>query len=438
MINRLTTTLRRLVPVASMLVLAPATVWAYDLNAVFQLSQTYDAGYQAVIAEHAADNEAINQAYAALYPVISASADTTYNRSDRTGSQSDHYNSHGFSLSLTQPVFNWERIKQLDQAKLTVRQSRAELDSALHDLMVRTASRYFDLLKAKNNLEFAEKTKAAIARQLEQATQRFKVGLIAITDVDEAQARHDLAVADEIKARNRIEDAREALREITGEYISQVKDLNRDQTLINPEPDDIDAWTGQALEQNLSIRAASYGKQIAMDEIKRLNAQHYPTLNLVGSSSYTANSGGTIDASRADTIALQLAVPIFSGGATSSKVKEARFRHDQASWQLDSTRRKVQRQTREAFRAIKDLIATSQALSQALRSTQTALAATEAGYQAGTRTSVDVLDSQRDVFDASRNLKNTRYDYVINTLLLKQAAGTLSGQDIEAVNAWLK
>jgi outer membrane protein len=210
--------------------------------------------------------------------------------------------------------------------------------------------------------------------------------------------------------------------------------------LVEPNPADIVAWTDVALEQNLTVAAARYALETARDEIKRRNAGHFPTLDLVGSHDYSSSGGGNFggNRTRTDAVGLRLAVPVFEGGATESQVREARHLYDQAAQTLEEANRSAHRQSREAYRGVVDSIATTRALKQALVSTETALRAIEAGFDAGTRTTVDVLDALRATFEARSNYKAARYRYVLNTLSLKQAAGTLSDNDLAAVNDWLE
>ncbi len=413
---------------------------AANIQEILQQALESDAEYQGAVAANLAVRESEPQALAVLLPDASLQASTNGNDLHGSGVGTGGYNSHGYTLSISQPVFHWDRRINLRQAKSSIKQSNAELDAARQELIMRVADRYFDLLKAGDNLEFASKTRTAIAQQLNQAEQRFEVGLIAITDVEEAKARHDLAVADEISARNGVANAREALREITAQYHQTVAPLSADRMpLVKPEPADIDQWTDTALTQNRDVIAAQYGSHAARDEIKRKNAGHYPTLDLVGSRVHSSSNGGVTGggSTMTDSIGLQLNVPIYQGGGTASSVREARHLYRQTTHALEQARRAAQRQTREAYLGVVDHIATVKAMKQALTSTETALRATEAGFQAGTRTTVDVLDAQKETFKARRDHQAVRYDYILNSLSLKQAAGTLSDADLAQVNSWL-
>lgn len=416
---------------------------AVDLAVVYAQAKSADAAYLGQVAATEAVREGETSARAGLLPSVQASANTNWNQNTSSGGAFAgvfDYNSNGYSLSLTQPLFRRDRWVQYEQAQLAVKQAETQLDAALQELMVRVTGLYLDVLSAQDDLEFAQKTKAAIAKQLEQAKERFDVGLIAVTGVDEAQARYDLTVADEIAARNGIRNAWEALREVTHEYHDALAGLADTLALVRPDPEDIDAWTRTALAQNLNVASAAYGLQIANEEVSRRQAGHLPSLDLVGTHSYAKSNGGSFGAntSRGDVIGLQLSLPIDVSGGVRAQVRQAERQYDQSMQQLEQARRAAQRQSREAYRAVVDSIALVNAREQALKSTRTALRATEAGFDAGTRTTVDVLDAQRDMFGAIRDFKASRYNYVRATLSLKQAAGTLSEADVEAVNAWLQ
>ena len=288
----------------------------------------------------------------------------------------------------------------------------------------------------------AQANKDAIARQLEEAETRFEVGLIAITDVEEAQARFDLANADVIQAENALDNAREALREVAGEYYGSISSLIDEVPLIVPEPDDIDAWTTIALEQNLQLRAAHEATLVARDEIRRVEAGHLPTLDLVGSHTRSDNRGsggaGFGVESWTSAIGVQLNLPIYQGGTVLSQTRESRHLYEQSVADLETVRRSTQRQAHDAFLGVKSGISRVRALKQALASTESALAAVQAGFDVGTRTSVDVLDAQSDLFEARRNYASARYAYILDILSLKQAAGTLSEDDLVQVNGWLQ
>jgi outer membrane protein len=418
---------------------------ADDLRTVFELAIANDPVYREAEAAYRATLEARPQARALLLPDVRLSANTRTNDQDISleggfgvGGEID-FNSHGYSLDITQPVVRADRFLRYQQADSRIAQAAAELELARQDLILRLSQRYFDVLAAIDNLEFARAEKRSLSRQLEQAKQRFDVGLTAITDVQEAQAGYDRAVAEEITAENALDNAREALREITGEYHAEVEPLGSTMPLVSPTPNDIEQWTATALDENLQIVAAEHALETASQEIKVQQAGHLPSLDLVASRGYEA-SGGRFGGTQlhATSIGLELNVPLFQGGLVNSLTREARERHTQALERLTQAKRSTQRQTREAFLGVLSGISRVQALQQAVVSSETALEATNAGFEVGTRTAVDVVAAERALSDARRNYARARYEYILNSLELKQAAGILMPADLQEINNWLE
>ncbi|MCK4744146.1 MAG: TolC family outer membrane protein [Sulfuriflexus sp.] len=422
----------------------PGSAMAGGLLDNYLLARNNDPQLKAADATRLAQAETKDQSVALLLPNISISANTD-DVSTRSASnfafnpsRDEGYNSHGYSLTLRQPVYHHDYWVGLRQADATVAQAEADYGTAKQDLMIRLASGYFDLLAAQDNLDFARAEKEATARQLEQAKQRFEVGLIAITDVHEAQAQYDLTVAQEIGADNLLANAREALQEITGQYEQAPQLLQDEIPLLSPDPTDIEQWVKKATDQNLGLKSAQFARQVASEETNRQRSGHYPTLDIVASRSDSISRsvvGGETDTDR---ISLQLNVPIFAGGAVSSRTRQAAYRAEAAKQNLLQTRRSVVRQTRNAYLGVIAEISRVNALRQAVISSAKANEATQAGFEVGTRTIVDVLLSQRELFRAKRDHARSRYDYILNTLRLKQAAGSLAQVDIEAIDKWLK
>jgi outer membrane protein len=425
---------------------APAAAPGADLLEVYSLAAQSDPVFRQVAAAKRAVLEQRPQALAQLLPSLELNANTYSNDQDISagfvvdGTGGDvSFNSHGYSLDLAQPLFRRDRWLRLRQADSRIRQADAELMAAQQDLVLRVAEAYFNVLAARDNLAFAQAEKRSLSRQLEQVKQRFEVGLTAITDVQEAQAGYDRAVAQEIAAENAVDNAYEALREITGVYIDELDPLGEEMPLTRPEPEDIEAWTRTALEQNLDVVAAMHAVETAREEIKVQHAGHLPTLDLVATHAYD-KSGGRFGANKVHTTAvgLQLNVPIFAGGFVSSRTREAQQRLDEQLEILERARRESQRLTREAYLGVISGISQVQAFKQAVVSSETALQATEAGFQVGTRTAVDVVTAERGTSQARRDLARARYDYLLNTLRLKRAAGVLSDEDLAAINRWLQ
>ena len=420
-------------------------VFPVDLLEIYGYALDSDPQYQQVAATKRAVLEQRPQALAQLLPSLSFSAnaftneqeiDSIFNPLGQGGKVT--YGSHGYSLDLTQPLFRGDRIMQYLQADNRIKQADAELMAAQQDLILRTTEAYFEVLAAYDNLGFAEAEKRSLSRQLDQAKQRFDVGLTAITDVQEAQAGHDRAFAAEIEARNNVDNAWEALREITGAYFSDPAALGDTMPLVSPQPEEIDAWTGAALEQNLNILAARHAVDTARREIKRRKAGHLPTVDMVARHSLDESGGrfGSIE-STTSSVGVQLNIPLFQGGYVSSRVRESHERLDAEMQRLEQARRNAQRLTRQAFLGVISGISRVKALKQAVVSSETALLATEAGFEVGTRTAVDVVAAERATSQARRDYARARYDYLLDTLRLKQASGSLSPQDLQEVNRWL-
>ncbi len=384
-----------------------------------------------------------SQARAPLLPQVTVGADATENwRTEDWMFGNDMENTTAsYNVSLNYALYRRDLRIQLEQVDSQIRQTEATYESAKQALMERIASRYFAVLSANDNLKFARRAQKAFKRQLDDALERFKVGLIPITDVQEAQAGYDLAVADEIQAQNELDNAHEALREMTGTYHGMLAALNDDAPLLGPDPTDIDAWTEIALEQNPQVLAAQHAIETARQEIEKQRAAKWPTVDLVGRHSYgdvlrgDENPPGTLTTS--NSVGIQLSYSLYEGGAIRSRIREAQLRKTQALQRLEQQRRATQLQARQAFLNLLSSISRVKALKQALRSTETASKAVQTGFELGTRTSVDVVNAERDLLRARRNYSSARYDYLLNTLRLKQAAGLISVEDITGINNWL-
>lgn len=416
-----------------------------DLTSIYFLAEKNDPTYQQEISKHRAVTESRPQALAKLLPSLNLSGNTKRNAQDITTSGSSvgadgeiDFNSHGYSLSITQPLFRRDDFIALAQADSQIKESEAKLAKAQQNLIIKVSKSYFNVLKSLDNLEFAKTEVTSLKRQLDQANQKFEVGLSAITDVQEAKAGYDLAVAQEIQAINKIDNAKEEVRELTGEYIDQFSVLGKDILLVKPNPEVIDSWTELAIKQNLDIAAANFALESARKEIKKQSAGHLPTVDIVASHGYDS-TGGRFGSTRTDrsAIGLELNIPIYSGGLVNSKTREAHEKYNQSMHYLEKARRSAQRETREAYLGVISGISQVAALKQAVISSETALLATESGFEVGTRTAVDVVASQRATSKALRDYSNAKYDYILNTLKLKRSAGTLSPDDLNLINAWL-
>ena len=363
-----------------------------------------------------------------------------------------------YSAQLTQTVFRWDQWQGLQRAGSEVALAEANYRAAQQDLMVRVSQAYFEVLASEDTLAAAEATAQAFARQLEQAEKRFEVGLIAITDVQEARAANDSATAGVILAKRVLATAQERLREVTGDtYTSLVKPAD-DMPLDQPQPLDEQTWVDQALEQNLSVIAARLGVDLAKRDVKIAQSGYMPTVDLFAQygetsrdaeqtnqsfdPSGTLGSGdrvrGTADSDTTnDAVGLRVNVPIFKSGGTNSRVREQVYLHRASREKLEGSQRAAERETRDAYLGVIAEKARVGALKQAVKSNQTALEATEAGFEVGTRTTVDVLDARRRLFESQRDYARSRYDYLINLVKLKSAAGVLVPQDLNAINGYL-
>ncbi len=408
--------------------LAPAE----NLIEIFESALDSDPEFLATAADNRAAQEVRPQALAGLLPSVRVSLDTRWNeRQRRRDSRSDN-----LVLDVEQPLYRLDRRIALDQADSAIASADALHAAARQDLMVRVAERYFGVLEAEDERSFAQATLEAFEQQLAQSRQRFEVGLIAITDVEEAKAGYDLSKAQLIAAENALDIAREALRETTGVYHERLAPLG-DMQLVMPEPADIDKWTQTALERNLRLLAARHDAETARQEVERVQAGHSPTLDAVGLLGLNDSDSDVAGETRRASVALRLNFPLYSGGSVVSRTRESRHRHQSALEVLERERRRTQRETRGAYLGVNSGISRVHALEQAVRSSETAAEAIEAGFQVGTRTSVDVLDAQRELFRARRDLSEARYGYVLDVLRLKRAAGTLAEEDLQAVSIWL-
>ena len=432
---------------ASALLFGAAAAHAENLEQIYQQAQQSDPQLRAAEAAHLAALEAKPQSRAALLPSLSLSATTQWNDTDikRTNTPayptgSKKYNSSNYSLSLRQAVYHHDYYVQLRQADARIAQADAQYGSAKQGLIVRVATAYFNLLAAEDSLQTAQAEKRATAQQLKQTQQRFEVGLSAITDVHEAQAGFDAAVAQEIVAQNQVDTAREALREITGQDPQGLATVATTIPLITPDPTNIDKWVETALQQNLSLLAAESASEIAREEVSRRQAGHYPSLDIVGSHNWsdTTKSPAFGTETVTNVVGLQLTVPLYQGGLINSQTREAAALYTQAQEGMEQTRRATVRDTRDAYMGVTAGISTVEARKQAQASAKTALEATQAGFEVGTRTALDVLNSQKSLFAAQRDYARSRYDYILATLKLKQAAGILSETDLQQVNGWLQ
>lgn len=422
---------------------AVASAQALDLVGAYRLAAENDPAFLAAGAERDAALESVAIAKAGLRPSVSFGGSATLESDDvnePAGVKSDTYSNLSLSLDATQPLYRLDRTIRLGQARTREEKAKADYAVRTQQLIERVLERYFGVLQARDDYRFAETNREAIDEQLRQTQQRFEVGLIAVTDVEEAKSRFDLASAREIEAKNGLDNAREAMRETIGEYPENLAALGADIPLAVPDPADIDAWTATAIERNLLVRSASLAVAIAKEDIRIASAGAQPTVDLVGRAAATDKNRKPTGGSEAvsASIGLRLHVPLYTGGRVSAETREARARHRESTHMQERARRDAVRQTRQAYLGVESAIARVGALRQAVVSSQSALDAVDAGFQVGTRTSVDVLDAQRDLFQARNDLAAARYDYIRDALKLRLAAGTLVPSDLDAINEWLE
>ncbi len=420
---------------------------ALDLKEAMDLAQQYDTTFQAAYAAYLAASEASNQSTAAILPQIGFNAFLQRGRTenDRSGVETDSdNNADGYSLNLNQVIFDKTAFDNLDQGDAVVAKAVAELEVAKQDTIVRVSSAYFDVLTAIDTLETASAERKAIGKQLEQSKERFNVGLSAITDVKEQQASYDISVADEIIATNDLSNKREALRFIINLYPENLKIADENMPLVIPEPMNIDAWQKKSLQNNFSIVSAKQSLVAAQSAYDGSKGGHYPTLSLNAAydivNADDRNFSGIIIPANENTdtrVTLNLNIPLYQGGIVSSTVRQKLSERDQAKALLEQENRRTIGLARSAYLSLEADIANVKARKQAVISTQTSLDATLAGYDAGTRTSVDVLLSQRQLYSSQRDYSVARYTYLTNSLVLKQVAGILTPVDVDAINNWL-
>lgn len=422
---------------------------AEDLLSVYQQALLNDTVVLKAQAQFEIVKEDITLARSVLLPQISAYGSYSDGESESydyilDDTSTTDFNSLGYGANLNMQLYNHDSWLRLNIAEKSAHQSDLFYQVAKQDLIVRVAQAYFTLLSTKDDLIFAQAEKAAIERQLEQTKQRFSVGLTAITDVHEAQAQYDTAVTEAIRAENAIFSAEEELRVITNTYPRNINVLNTDRfSTSTPSPSSADAWQKAAEAKNLDLIASQVGVDVAKQNIRSAKAGHYPTLDF-GASYNSSDSENKVNSINFNTPALNdyslgvtLNVPIYSGGAIESSVRKAQKNFVLASQDLMQTHRSVVRTTRNAYNTVVTSISSIKAFEQSVLSATKALEATEAGFEVGTRTIVDVLDSTRNLYNAKRNLSSTRYAYIQNILLLKRAGGTITDEDIASINAGL-
>ncbi|AQP35378.1 outer membrane channel protein TolC [Vibrio sp. V09_P4A23P171] len=415
-----------------------SSVWADTLTEIYNQAKENDPQLLSSAAQRDAAFEAVTSSRGDLLPQINLTAGYNINRSDTDSRESDKLTA---GISFSQQLYQRSSWVSLDTAEKNARKADSAYAATQQGLILRVAQAYFEVLRAKDNLAFVRAEKAAVARQLEQTKQRFEVGLSAITDVHDAQAQYDGVLADEVLAKNSLTNSYETLREITGQEHSDLSVLDTNRFSASKTTQPIDALLEEAQQKNLSLLTARIAQDVAKDNISLASSGHLPSLTLDGGYKYGDESNDNSN-SQGDyndfNVGINLNVPLYTGGKTTSKTKQAEFAYVAASQDLEQTYRSVVKDVRAFNNNINASIGALRAYEQSVISAKSALEATEAGFDVGTRTIVDVLDSTRRLYDANKNLSNARYDYVLSVLQLRQAVGTLSEQDILDINAGLK
>lgn len=408
---------------------------AADLLDIYRAAQTQDAVFAGARAAQQAGQEKLTQGRALLMPSVNLNANTTYNDVNAPYGAS-RYNNHGYGVSVVQPLFREQNWAAYNQSELQVAIADAQFRGAQQDVILRSAQAYFDVLIAQDTVQLNAAQKAAIAQQLEQAKRNFEVGTATITDTYEAQARYDLILAQELAAANELELKRRDLQQlINAAEVPALNVLGAGFNPVAPEPAEVQKWVDDAQRNNVQVVSAEAAYQLAEQEVARSRGGHLPTVDLIGN--YAKNTGCTFTTcgdTRSTSVGVQLNMPLFQGGATQSKWREAEANREKAKQDLESARRNVALQARQAYLGVASGIAQVQALQQALKSSESLLEASKLGQEVGVRTSLDVLNAQQQLFSTRRDLYQAQYNYLVSHLRLKAAAGNLLEADLERVN----
>ena len=423
---------------------------AADLLSIYREAQGADTVYAAARASFQASQEKKPQGLSGLLPAVTLSGNTQYNDRDLqfrtvvpgTVAGTSRYNSNGFNVTATQPLFRMQNWITYEQSKNLVSQAEAVLLQANQDLILRVAQAYFDVLLAENNVTLAAAQKTAFAEQLAQAKRNFEVGTATITDANDAQARHDLAAAQEIAAQNDLEIKKQAVRLIISRVPPSLARISTRFVPALPSPNNMDAWVGQSEGSSLQVKISQATVDIAGQEVTKNRGGHLPTLDAVASyvdasQGAGVQGGGGFD-STTKFLGLQLAVPLYQGGLVNSRVREALANQEKARQDLENAKRTVALNSRTAFLGVTNGVAQIKALEAALISSQSSVDSSKLGQEVGVRTQVDVLNATQQLISTRRDYAQAIYAYAINVLKLKAAAGTLRDEDLAYVNQWLE
>lgn len=409
---------------------------AEDLESTYLLALQTDTTLKQAWDNELANLELLPQARADLLPVIALTWNSTYTNTNNP--LLGRYNSYLWGATLTAPLLNLQTWFQYKQTSDQIKSAVATYQDTRQDLMVRVASQYFEILKALDNLVYARSERIAFSQHLDETKQKFNAGVIAITDVNVAQARYDNARAQEIFAINQLHDQQEIMGEITGVPAKEVNILKYNITLHNPIPDNIDEWVKIALNQNFDLQSKRFDIASAKKNIDIQRAGHYPTLTANGASNVSRSVPPAPVIANTNTIGVTLNFPIFNSGKVIAQTRQAASQYDTAKQKELQAERVVISNVRQAFRGVLTQIIQVQALQQAVISNKSALDATSAAFQVGTRTITDVLNAQSDLLQAQSDLMKAKYAYIVESFKLKRYSGIIVDDDVAVINTWLQ
>ncbi len=409
------------------------TSLAGDLADIYQQALKNDPQLKSAEANYRAGSEDLPQARAGLLPQASLTADTR-----KIDTDTAEYNNHGYTVSLTQPVFDASAWFTFKQGQILTEQALTQFELAQQSLIQRTVEAYLGVLNADSQLETALAQERAIKRRLDQVNAQFEVGLIASTDVQEAQATYDNALVTRISAQGDLDNSYEALERLSGESYQRVASLSPDYPIAAPVPAAPQEWLAKAWQSNLSLKIARYGSESARRAAQAARSDHLPVLSLTAGHDYDSGNLSFDDQSKTDSIGLTLSVPLYSGGATESRSRQLQYSLQQAQFDEEDALRNVTQTTRSLLRNLNTNALRVDALKQSIRSSELALKATEEGYRVGTRNVVDVLQAEQQLYSAKRDYASARFDFVSNLISFKLQLGTLSPEDINTLDGWLE
>ena len=420
-----------------------APAWGESLLQVYRDALANDPTYAAARLQFQANEEKVPQARAGLLPNVALTGSWTRVNYDALypapiDSVTGEYTNRVYSLSLSQPLFRWQNWVGYQQSQLGLVASEAQFVQSKQDLILRVAQAYFDVLGAQDSLDFTRAQKTAIAEQLASAKRNFEVGTATITDTNEAQARFDLATAQEIASVSDLEIKQTALLQIVGKPVPALTPLGPNAKLPAPQPIGIDTWVSSAEKDNIGVRVAQVSAEIAKREISKARGGHYPTVDLVASRNKTYSpTSGSADQVTSTQAGIQVSIPLFAGLATQSRVRETLALDEQAQQNLEAAKRSAAQSARSAYLGVTNGLAQVRALEAAEVSSKTALEANQLGYRVGVRVNIDVLNAQQQLFQTRRDLSKARYDTLVGGLKLKSAVGVLDEPDVLAIDGLL-